>query len=228
MITGRPRSLYRTAAVASAVSAPSLIVLGALAGWGLLPVHAAVISFAVLWVSTVLVVGRSVADLAIVRDAVDSLGPDENGEDTEAVARQVARRLAPLAREIWLAIARLGRLWRERVRVADEKLAAAEAVIAAVPDPLILLDERRRIVRANAQAAAFIGVTPEPRDLAAGLRNPAVLAAADAVLRGERARVIDFSLTVPVERQLRARFARIDHPSPDGAVAVDSAPRLGI
>ena len=61
---------------------------------------------------------------------------------------------------------------------------------------------------------------PEPRDLAAGLRNPAVLAAADAVLRGERARVIDFSLTVPVERQLRARFARIDHPSPDGAVAV--------
>jgi two-component system phosphate regulon sensor histidine kinase PhoR len=83
-----------------------------------------------------------------------------------------------------------------------------------------LLDERRRIVPANAQAAAFIGITPEPRDLAAAFRNPAVLAAADAVLRGERARVVDFSLTVPVERQLRARFARIDHPSPDGAVAV--------
>jgi two-component system phosphate regulon sensor histidine kinase PhoR len=183
----------------------------------LVPVDTAVIAFAVIWVSTALVIGRSVADLIVVRDALDSLGPDENGE---AVARQVALRLAPLAREIWLAIARFGRTWRERVRTADEKLAAAEAVIAAVPDPLILLDERRRIVRANAQAAAFIGVTPEPRDLAGALRNPAVLAAADAVLRGERARVIDFSLTVPVERQLRARFARIDHPSPDGAVAV--------
>ena len=175
------------------------------------------ISFALLWLSAVLIVGRSVADLAVVRDAIDRLGPDENGE---TVARQLARGLAPLAREIWLAIARVARLWRERIRVADEKLAAAEAVIAAVPDPLILLDERRRIVRANTQAAAFIGVTPEPRDLAAVLRNPAVLAAADAVLRGERARVIDFSLAVPVERQLRARFARIDHPSPDGAVAV--------
>jgi two-component system phosphate regulon sensor histidine kinase PhoR len=217
VITGRPWSLYRTAAVASALSAPSLIVLGVLAGWGLLPIRAAVISLAVLWVSAVLVVGRSLADLATVRDAVDSLSPGENGE---AVARQMARRLAPLAREIWLAIARLGRIWRERVRIAEEKLAAAEAVIAAVPDPLILLDDRRRIVRANAQAAAFISVTPEPRDLAGVLRNPAVLAAADAVLRGERARVIDFSLTVPVERQLRARFARIDHPSPDGAVAV--------
>ncbi|MGB6287559.1 MAG: histidine kinase dimerization/phospho-acceptor domain-containing protein, partial [Xanthobacteraceae bacterium] len=164
-----------------------------------------------------LIVGRSVADLAVVRDSVDSFSPDRN---TEIVPWQSARRLAPLAREIWLAIARLARLWRERIRVADEKVAAADAVIAAVPDPLILLDERRRIVRANVQAAAFISVTPEPRDLAVSLRNPEVLAAADAVLRGERARVIDFSLTVPVERQLRARFARIDHPSPDGAVAV--------
>jgi two-component system phosphate regulon sensor histidine kinase PhoR len=222
VIAGRPRNFYRAAAVASAVSAPSLVVLGALAAWGLLPVLAAVISFPVLWVSIVLIVGRSVADLAVVRDSVDSFGPDGN---TEVVARQLAGGLAPLAREIWLAIDKVARLWRGRIRVADEKVAAAEAVIAAVPDPLILLDERRRIVRANAQAAAFISVTPEsatpePRDLAVALRNPAVLAAADAVLRGERARVIDFSLTVPVERQLRARFARIDHPSPDGAVAV--------
>jgi two-component system phosphate regulon sensor histidine kinase PhoR len=176
-----------------------------------------VIAIAVIWVSTALVISRTVADLVVVRDALDSLGPDEDGE---VIARQVARRLVPMAREIWLAIARFGRVWRERVRMADEKLAAAEAVIAAVPDPLILLDERRRIVRANAQAAAFIGITPEPRDLAAAFRNPAVLAAADAVLGGERARVVDFSLTVPVERQLRARFARIEHPSPDGAVAV--------
>jgi two-component system phosphate regulon sensor histidine kinase PhoR len=217
VITGRPRNLHRTAAVASAVSAPSLIVLGALAGLGLLPVHVAVIAIAVIWVSTALVISRTVADLVVVRDALDSLGPDEDGE---VIARQVARRVVPMAREIWLAIARFGRVWRERVRMAAEKLAAAEAVIAAVPDPLILLDERRRIVPANAQAAAFIGITPEPRDLAAAFRNPAVLAAADAVLRGERARVVDFSLTVPVERQLRARFARIDHPSPDGAVAV--------
>jgi two-component system phosphate regulon sensor histidine kinase PhoR len=61
---------------------------------------------------------------------------------------------------------------------------------------------------------------PEARDLAASLRNPAVLAAADAVLRGEAARVVEFSLTVPVERWLSARFARIHGPSLDGAVAV--------
>jgi two-component system, OmpR family, phosphate regulon sensor histidine kinase PhoR len=216
VIAGRPRSVYRVAAAASLVSAPSLVVVVVLAGLDLLPAGAALISGAVIWLATALVIGRIVTDLAVIRDVADRLDAEEG---TEA-ARLIARRLTPLARELWLAIARLRRHWYDRVRVADECLAAAEAVIAAVPDPLILLDERRRIVRANAQAGAFIGRAPAPRDLAAALRNPAVLAAADAVLRGERARVIDFSLTVPVERQLRARFARIDHPSPDGAVAV--------
>src|SRR5207247_7765571 len=105
-------------------------------------------------------------------------------------------------------------------RAAEGQLTAAEAVIAAVPDPLILLDERRRIVRANAQAAAFVGAVSGPRDLAAGLRHPEVLAAADAVLRGETARVVDFAIAVALERQMRARFARVDGPSLDGAVAV--------
>ena len=215
----RPRSLYRTAAVVTAVSAPSLVVLGALAGWGVIAIHEAVIAFLVIWASTLVLIGRSVANLVLLRDAIESLGPRRDGDDT---TRQMARRLAPMARQIWLAIARVAQLWRERARIDGEKLAAAEAVIAAAPDPLILLDERRRIVRANAQAAAFVGGAIEPRDLAAVLRNPAVLAAADAVLRGEPTQIVDFTVMVPVERQLRARFSRIERPSLDGAVAVMS------
>jgi two-component system phosphate regulon sensor histidine kinase PhoR len=217
VIAGQLRTVYRIAGPASVIAAPSLIVLAALAGLGLLAVHITAIAFATIWISTAFVIGPSIIDLALIRDAAGNLSPNEN---SETASRQVARGLTPMAGEIWLALIRLVRVWRQSVRVADEKLAAAEAVIAAIPDPLILLDERRRIVRANVEATAFIGVIPEPRDLAAALRNPAVLAAADAVLRGERARVIDFSLTVPVERQLRARFARIDHPSSDGATAV--------
>ena len=61
---------------------------------------------------------------------------------------------------------------------------------------------------------------PAAPRLSLALRNPTVLAAADAVLRGGPAQAVDFGLTVPVERQLRARVARIDRPSIDGAVAV--------
>ena len=201
--------------LALGASAPALVVLAALAGLGILGVGPALIAGAATLVPTGLIVGRSVIDLAIMRDAVDALAADDKAMD--AASRP---RLAPPAGELWLAVVRLTRTWRERVRTAESRVAAAEAVIAAVPDPLILLDDRRQIVRANAQAASFVGAVSESRDLAAVLRNPAVLAAADAVLHGEAARVVDFTITLPVERQLRARFARIDRPSLDGAVVV--------
>jgi two-component system phosphate regulon sensor histidine kinase PhoR len=96
------------------------------------------------------------------------------------------------------------------------RLAAAEAIVAAAPDPLILLDRQRRMIRANAAALELTGALPEPRDLAAALRNPALLAAADAVLAGESGRSIEFALPGPSERVLRASLARIGDPSTAG------------
>src|SRR5437763_798352 len=56
---------------------------------------------------------------------------------------------------------------------------------------------------------------------ALGLLDGAVaLAAADAVLRGEPPRSVEFALSGPVERVLRAHFARIDGPGLDGAAAI--------
>ena len=208
-------ALYRAWALAVGASAPGLIVLAALAGLGILGVGPALIAGAAMLVPVALIVSRSVIDLTTMREAVDALAADDKAVD--AVSQPS---LAPLAAGLWLAIVRLTRIWRERSRTAESRLAAAEAVIAAVPDPLILLDDRRRVVRANAQAASFVGAVTEVRDLAAVLRNPAVLGAADAVLRGEAARIVDFTITVPVERQLRARFARIGRQSLDGAVVV--------
>jgi two-component system phosphate regulon sensor histidine kinase PhoR len=217
VIGRRAPSLYRIAALTLAVGAPSLLVLTGLALSGSLAAQPALIAGAVVLAATALVIGRTVSDLAIVRDTVERLGADKSGE---AVSRQLARRLAPIARELWLSMVKVTRLWRERTRELEGKLAAAEAAIAAVPDPLILLDDRRRIVRANTEAAKLIGSVSEPRDLARVLRNPAVLAAADAVLRGEASRIVDFTVATPIERQLRARFARLQQPSLDGAVAV--------
>src|SRR5262249_19294588 len=87
-------------------------------------------------------------------------------------------------------------------------------------NPLILIDRNRRIVGANPASLDFVGRFTEPRDLAVSLRNPAVLAAADAVLRGDSARTVEFSVSVPVARTLEARFARIARPTPEGAAAV--------
>src|SRR3981081_3132952 len=73
------------------------------------------------------------------------------------------------ARALWPAVLRLDREWREHAGRTELQLAAAEAAIAAVPDPVILIDRNRRIVRANAAWAEFIGSVSETRDLASAL-----------------------------------------------------------
>jgi two-component system phosphate regulon sensor histidine kinase PhoR len=218
MIGRRVGNLCHILALAAPAAAPGLVVLVVLAGRGTLAPRTALVCGAAILVLTAIVIGRFVLAAAAVRDAVDEIAAGEAME--RAPRRLLASGPSRIADQVRLTILRLARSWRGQVENAQARLAAADAIIAAVPDPLILLDERRRIVRANAAAGEFVGALLPLRDLAAALRNPAVLAAADAVLRGEAARVVEFTLTVPVERQLRARFAGIARASPEGAVAV--------
>jgi two-component system phosphate regulon sensor histidine kinase PhoR len=149
----------------------------------------------------------------VARQAAAGLGPDE-------APIKSGRRLTVYARAIRPEVLRLDRRWREHAAQAEARLAAAEAVIAAVPDPLIMIDRQRRVVCSNLAAAEFIGAGAPPRDLAAALRNPLLLAAADAVLRGEPVRSVEFALSGPIERVLRAHFALIGEPALDGASAI--------
>ncbi len=130
------------------------------------------------------------------------------------------RTLSPSVRELWLSVRRWVRSSHENLHQREAELGTAQTVLTALPDPLILLDDRRRILRANAAASELLGPRLVERDLAAALRHPAVLAAADAVLRGEGSRIIEFDLTAPVERHLSARLAPIVPRTVEGAAAV--------
>jgi two-component system, OmpR family, phosphate regulon sensor histidine kinase PhoR len=160
---------------------------------------------------TIVATNRWIA--AAAWEATAALGP--GGAPAEG-----RRPLSPAAEAARPAVLRLDRAWREEAQAIEARLLADEAIIAAAPDPLILIDRQRRIVSANAASAAFIGAGGEPRDLAGALRNPALLAAADAVLAGEAARSVEFGLSVPIERVLRAHLARLDGPALDRAAAI--------
>ncbi|MCC7273552.1 MAG: PAS domain-containing protein [Alphaproteobacteria bacterium] len=108
-------------------------------------------------------------------------------------------------RHVWDAVRRMHGEREVRRAEVEAQLHAEEAILAALPDPLLLLDSRRRIVRANAAATALLGAPLVGRDLAAALRHPLVLAAADAVLAGEPAREVEFALAAPVTHELVAR-----------------------
>ena len=155
------------------------------------------------------------------RGVLSAVGRATTGLGPGAAMADPFPQLSPSAQSVRGAVQRLDRAWREHTAGTEARLAAAEAIIEAVPDPLIVLDRQRRIIRTNAASGEFTGPGTDLRDLAAALRNPLLLAAADAVLRGEPARSVEFTLLAPTEQVLRARFARLaDTPAPGAAAAI--------
>jgi len=112
------------------------------------------------------------------------------------------------------AAARAHQRWLDRLSAAERRVAAGEAVVEALHDPLILLDTDRKVIRANVAARGLFGERITGRDLAVTLRNPTVLEAVDAVLAGGASRSVELMLPVPVERTLEARVKPFQRPVP--------------
>ena len=198
---------------ALALAAPGLVVIAAFALVGEIGARAALVSGLATWFGVLLVFRPLAMGVASVRAALDRMAAGE-------AALPDIRTLSPSVRELWLALGRWARASRQKLAAREAELGASQAVLAALPDPLILLDERRRIVRANPAANELLGMRLVDRDLAVALRHPAVLAAADAVLHGEASRVVAFDVTTPVERHLTARLAALRPHTAEGAAAV--------
>jgi len=101
------------------------------------------------YVGILLVAGPLFRGLAYVRAALDALAEGEP-------ALPELRTWSPTARELARAVMRLGRALRETAAGGAAARAGAEAVLAALPDPLLLIDRERRILSANPAATALL------------------------------------------------------------------------
>ncbi|MDE1902928.1 MAG: PAS domain-containing protein [Alphaproteobacteria bacterium] len=171
----------------------------------------ALIAAAAVYVGITLLLAPLVGGVAGVRRALDRMAANEPAPEVQS--------LSPSVRDLWLALGRWARSMRGEIKARDSALKSARSVLATLPEPLLLLDANRRVVRANTAATILFGEHIEGRDLAGVLRHPAVLAATDQVLKSETARTVEFELTSPVERHLRAVVARLI-PEAEGAAAV--------
>jgi two-component system phosphate regulon sensor histidine kinase PhoR len=203
----------RWAVGALVLAAPGFVILAIIVAMGGFTGGTAILWGLAAYAATLALLRPIVLGVAAVRAAVDAMAADD------AASPDVAT-LSPSVRDLWLAVGRWARSSRQKLAGREAELGAAQAVLAALPDPLILLDERRRIVRANAAANELLGMRLIDRDLAVALRHPQVLAAADAVLHGEPARIVTFDVTAPVERHLSARLAALQPKTSEGAAAV--------
>ncbi len=182
-----------------------LLVFAVLAGAGRLNLVTAAIAACLILLAAGALLYSQLNGLRALRDGVDRL---------LAEPERAPRRLSaanPVINRIWQRMQQIDRDWRERHDRTEAARARSDAVLDSLPDPFILVGRRRQIMRVNAAAAELFGDQLIGRDLAAALRSPLILNATDLVLKEGEAKLIEFELSAPVERTMRARI----EPLPD-------------
>jgi two-component system phosphate regulon sensor histidine kinase PhoR len=102
----------------------------------------------------------------------------------------------------------------------DWELASANAILAMHPDPLLLVQGQREVVRTNVAATKLLGGDLLHRDLASVLPDSKITEAVDCVLRGEARKVVDFTILARVDRHFRARIESLPDYAHHGRAAL--------
>ncbi len=102
-----------------------------------------------------------------------------------------------------------------RPAATTQRHAVAEALLAHVPDPVILVDRRTLVVEANPAARALLPALHHARPLSFALRDPEVLDGVEAVLSSGLPRRVALSTRVPLERTFEVQIGAL--PMPDGS-----------
>ena len=206
--------LRRWGRLSLAASLPLGIAFLVLAALGLTPPIAAVLAWAGLSLLAAAVAGMILAEVgALARHVETSAGSEGEAHPNPASAGLLTRELAA-------SVERLARLGAEdRAQLASER-AELERALDALPEPLLLLDAERKIVRANRAAESLLDGKVIGRHIAASLRNPQLIEAVEQTLEGAGGRDIEFTLQAPVERTFAARVEPLPEPREGGAAVL--------
>ena len=206
--------LRRWGRLSLAASLPLGIAFLVLALLGLTPPIAAVLAWAGLSLLAAAVAGMILAEVgALARHVETSAGSEGEAHPNPASAGLLTRELAA-------SVERLARLGAEdRAQLASER-AELERALDALPEPLLLLDAERKIVRANRAAESLLDGQVIGRHIAASLRNPQLIEAVEQTIEGAGGRDIEFTLQAPVERTFAARVEPLPEPREGGAAVL--------
>ncbi|MGV6875418.1 ATP-binding protein [Pseudochelatococcus sp. B33] len=106
-----------------------------------------------------------------------------------------------------------GRLPPDRVKPAASEPVAPQSLLAALPDPIVLIDRRGIVLNLNPAARELFPLLVEARPLAFIVRAPAVLEGIETVLHGGAAVNAEFREHGAVERTLEAHIAPVLAPA---------------
>jgi len=198
-----------------ALLAPTLVVLGLLAMHGDLAWGHVFTAGGAVAVALFFMLRRHIFEISIVVATAEALS------DPDRKTRPVPPRLGgALTNDLLAAVLRLDRVWRERADALRSGIGENRGVFDSLPDPLILLDARRRVTFGNQAARQLLGSIAVGGDLAVALRDPTVLEAVDGVLADGVGRQAEFRGVLPNERHFAVRIEKLrplDGASPSGS-----------
>src|SRR6201999_4476482 len=102
--------------------------------------------------------------------------------------------------------AHLIRALRERLRDAESELGSANAILALHPEPILVIDAHRAIMRGNAAARTLFHGDSDGRGAGAVLDHKEVVQATARVFAGAGRQVADVAIAGTMERHLRAQI----------------------
>jgi two-component system, OmpR family, phosphate regulon sensor histidine kinase PhoR len=203
--------IRRLCGAVAVLAAPAAIILIALAAFAGLNLAVAVIAAALIALALAVIVHRHLAGLAAVGRQIEDLAED-----------RVPAPAPPLgtAAELSSALAALNRRWAGRNAELETAIAVNEAMVDAIPGPILLLDYDRRIVRTNVAARELFGVRSVGREIDTVMRDPGVLEAVDEVLAGRPSAAARLSIPGSVERHFDMRVAHLRSGASEGIAAL--------
>ena len=200
-MVGGPLGLRHRIYAALLIAAPGVLGLCALAAAGLLAwLPALAMALAVLAVTSIIAV-LHLANLERVLRRVRHLAEAERQPQAPAGRHPAPALLPPLEP----AVAEVSEKVRRREEVLRAKLASNDALLSALPDPLILLDSQGQILRLNTAAQALFGKGKEGRDVTDVLRHPDLVRLVEGACGGALGGQVEFNLPGTVERAFHAR-----------------------
>ena len=210
----QPRIPFRRLATLTTLAAlPPTIVLGVLALMSRLDWHVAVGSVAISILMLGWMVRRGLGDVYRILEFSETLARDGEGD-------LPVQDMSGLFPEFTEAVTRLQQAWGRDRGLLDARANSAETILESLPQPLVLLNENRQIVRATAGANQLFGDTAVGRDFSSLIRAPKILEAVDDVLAGAGDQLIEFDIEFPSVRSINAQIQRLSAPTADGSVLV--------
>ena len=200
--------LFGAAAAIAAVPALALLLLAAT---GAAATGPALLALAATLLAALVLAAVFARDLELLAETLRHAVAENAMALSHAAA---APRLAPVER-IGQGIERMARSLALRAGEIGRLLRANEAIIEALPDPLLVLGADRKPRRGNAAARAAFGA-----DMPAVLRHPGMRGAIDRAFETGQRQSVELSLPVPVAREVQATVILMDPPLPDGARAI--------